>query len=176
MSRDLRSVITTEQLQRFVQERFGGVLRSGSHTPNSHACALEAYSQAVGHDWTDDPAALHMPDLRPLNDAQWSGDAARTAAMIPLVAAYSGWATWTRTRRQAVMTRVVILTIQRIVSALPGLSPEVATACRAAKTLSAAAAAAAAAAGAAAGAAEAAAAGADRVLQTACALWIEAAA
>ena len=58
--------LTYEEFRAFVAQRFGGVLLAGTHPLNHAACALEAWSQAEGKIWTDDPSVLKLPDLRPL--------------------------------------------------------------------------------------------------------------
>ena len=150
-----------------VQTQFGGVLTHGSHTPDGSACLLEAAHAALGEVWSDTPD--HWPDLRALNDGPWTSDAARTAALIPVLQAYWEWRTWSLARQQTVLARIIVLTINRLIADLPGLPNYVACACREARTLyeaEQAAEAAGRAAGWAAG---------RVVLQQACLLWIEAA-
>jgi hypothetical protein len=155
-----------------------GILRAGSHPPGVEMCALEFESQVRGREWSDAP--LTLPDLCQLNDAVWSSDAARTEAMLRVMAALWDWGEWSSVHQRAWTTRIVIQTVQQIVSALPRLSERVREECRTAVTLSRpawaawAAAEAAWAAWAAAEAAEAKTA-ADRVLLLACQIWIDAA-
>jgi hypothetical protein len=182
--------MTNTTFRDVVRDRFGGVLRHGKHEPDGQACALEAASVARGLAWCDEPTHAGLPDLRPLNDGPWSSDAARTAALVPVVEALWDWPAWTRAQRNRWAKRVVIETVRQIVAELPGLTSAVRDQCRAADTLPAAAAAGAAWAAAEAEAAGAAAAGAawaaaeaareagsaeDPVLQRACRIWIEAA-
>jgi hypothetical protein len=108
--------------------RFAGVLSPGKHEPDGVACALEAASIAKGLAWTDDPARVGLPDLRPLNDARWSSDAARTAALVPVVEALWDWASWPEARRVAWAQHVAIATVRDIVSEV--VSEPHATACR----------------------------------------------
>ena len=53
----------------FVKKRFGGKIFSGCHSPDGKACILEACSIARGLKWTDSPATIGMPDLRPYFEA-----------------------------------------------------------------------------------------------------------
>ncbi len=131
------AVLSERKLRSLLKSRFGGVLTSGAHTENGEACALEAISVARGIAWTDDPKAVGMPDLRPINDIDVP-DALRTKHLIPVLAAYSGWGEWSEERRVAVMSRVVIFTVNRLVAELPGLPVDVADKCRNADTLDAA--------------------------------------
>ena len=155
---------TTHPFTTVLRDRFGGVLTHGAHTPDGAACALEAVSVARGITWTDKPASTRMPDLRPLNDAPWPSDKARTIAMTPLVIALWDWADWTDDRRQRWAENVALHTIREILPLVLSLWPEHAAACRAATTLTAAARAADAAADA----------GATNILRMACRIWIDA--
>lgn len=187
-------MIPFEQFPATLRARFGGQLRHGSHQPDGEACLLEAAHAAVGDAWSDDPD--RWPDLRPLNDAPWSSDALRTQHLVPVLAAFWHWEEWPETRRNAVMEQIALLTVQHLIANLPSISASIRMQCRAATTraeaeaaawaawAAAGAAGAAGAAKAAAGAAEAAAraaeaaagaAEADRILITACHLWIESA-
>src|SRR6266853_4591833 len=74
--------MTVEELQRELDTRDDGILRHGSHEPGREFCALEFVSQVEGLPWTDSPSMVGMPDLRPLNDAHWSSNKARTEALL----------------------------------------------------------------------------------------------
>lgn len=181
-----------QTIESLLETRFGGVIRCGSHKEDGECCILELAAAAQGLPWTDDPEKVRCWDIRAINDAYADG-ARRTKAMLRLYAAYAGSMDWPTDRQQAVASRIAILTMNRIIAELPGLSDEVRQQCRDADTLDAAAAAAWAAeaaeaaraaawaaARAAEAAAEAAAAAAawasDDVLDKAVDLWIEAAA
>ena len=170
--------MTTEDLQAALDRLDQGVLLAGAHTEGDQFCALEFESQVRGRAWSDQPVTL--PDLRPLNDGLWPSNAARTAALLPVMAALWEWEEWTPDRRQRWGTQVVLETVRQIVSALPGVPDAVRETCRTATTLAAAreaarAAGAAAARAAGAAAAGAAWAGAEAVLARACQIWITAA-
>lgn len=96
-----------------VVERYGG-LTAGAHNDQSECCILEAVSVCDGVDWTDDPVVLDRPDVRPLNDAPWSSDEARTAGMLRLAPLIAAWPTWSEERRQAYVDRVVCRTIREV--------------------------------------------------------------
>ena len=152
--------MTVDQLQEALDELGAGVLLSGKHQAGERkVCALEFESQMRGRPWSDAPRTL--PDVRPLNDAQWSSDAARTAALLPVMAALWRWADWTLHQRQQWTTQIILETVRKIVSALPGLPKDIQEQCHSVKELPA--------------AAMAARAAADSPLQTACAIWIRAA-
>jgi hypothetical protein len=111
-----------------------GVLKQGAHQPGSRAfCALEFDAVVRGRAHSDAP--LTLPDLRPLNDALWSSDVVRTHHLLPVMAAYWEWAEWSEEKRQRVMGRVVVLTVQRVIAGLPYLSPEIVMRCQQATTL-----------------------------------------
>jgi hypothetical protein len=97
----------------FVQQRFGGKLYLGSHSPNGKACLHEALNVYQGKEWSDDTSGTL--DLRRLNDALWSSDDARTAAMVPLGSLVLAWPSWTPKRQQAFAKRVASETIRQIV-------------------------------------------------------------
>ena len=77
----------------------------------------------------------YLPDLRPLNDALWSSDEARTKALLPVMAALSDWSSWSADRQRRWADRVVIEVVKQIVSELPNLPEEVRSQCRAANDL-----------------------------------------
>jgi len=176
-------------LKALLDSRFGGVLKAGSHEQDGEACALELLSVARGVEWTDSPVSVRSFDLRRLNDIAVS-DEVRTECLLPVIAAYDGSLDWPERRQRAVVDRLVVLLVQRIVAELPRLDDRVREQCRGVKTraqtrdaaayadadaAAAAAYAAAAAADAAAAAAYAAAAAArERVFRTACQVWLDA--
>ena len=168
--------MTQETFRAFIDRRFTGVLLAGSHRADGEACVLEALSAYQGQTWSDDPTAVGCWDLRPLNDIDVAPEV-RLEWMVRLAEAYAGAPSWPVELQCAVAERLVILTVQRLVSTLPGLPQILRDACRDASTAEAAEAAAGAAAGAA-GAAAGAAEAAEKsvsVFVTACTLWIEAA-
>ncbi|MGI9306220.1 MAG: hypothetical protein ACR2P5_02840, partial [Gammaproteobacteria bacterium] len=101
----------------FVQEHFG-LLTAGAHASDGAACLLESYSQWLDVEWTDDPWTLGLWDLRPLNDAAWSSDDARTDAMIILLCAYARSSYWPVTKQLAVVQSLAIGTVKHLVSRL----------------------------------------------------------
>ena len=123
-------------LEEFVATHYPGGLSAGNHSPNpdGEACVLEAVSQWLDLDWTDDPATLRMFDLRPLNDIDVSAEV-RTPAMCRLAELYAGSLDWPVERQQAVVQRIVIGTVREIIAELPGLPEEAAAQCRSARTL-----------------------------------------
>ncbi len=90
--------MTTETMDfaTFVEQRFHGKLYSGSHDPNGKACLHEALNVYQGKQWSD--STVGTLDLRGLNDARWSSDEVRTAAMLPLGALVLAWPKWTAKR------------------------------------------------------------------------------
>lgn len=201
-NQDQDRTCTRQTLEQVIAQH-GGVLTTGCHDASADGpcCIMEARAVCLGLEWTDEPSVVGMPDIRPLNDARWSSDTARTEWMLKLADAYTNWATWSRERQQAVISRVVIGTVQHVIAELSPVPDAIRTRCRAVRTLDEAADAAAAAgagaaeadaawaawaAEAAAGAAEADAAGAaraaawaaraaaDQMLITACQVWIDA--
>lgn len=138
----MSAACTPENLAAVVA-RFGG-LSSGSHSVDSgFCCVLEAVSVCDDVPWTDSPDKLDRPDIRPLNDADWSSDALRTEQMLRLAPLLAAWPQWNEPRRLAYAGRVTFRTITD-----PGMLPaalraarleEHAVACEQAKTLEAAA-------------------------------------
>jgi hypothetical protein len=120
--------MTMTAYREILARRFGGVLSKGKHAPDGVACALEVASIARGFKWTDQPTRVGLPDLRPLNDARWSSDAARTAGLVPVVEALWDWASWPEARRVAWAQYVAIATVRDIVSEV--VSEPHASACR----------------------------------------------
>lgn len=125
--------MTVDELQQKLGELGYGVLKQGAHEPQSGACcALEFANHVRGRRWSDEPGAL--PDLRPLNDAPWSSDQARTEALLPVMAALWDWSVWSEDQRVAWSRRVAVETVCQIVADLPGLPEDVRQRCREATT------------------------------------------
>jgi hypothetical protein len=143
------SAITVRKLRSVLKKRFGGVIKKGSHEENGQCCALELLSVCREIPWTDNPGKVGSWDLRDINDIPVLDDL-RTKHLVPVIAAYADSMSWPKERQREVATKLVILTVNRIVAELPGLSDAIRNQCREAKTLAAASAAASAAAGAAA--------------------------
>ena len=135
------SMRSSDTLAAFIAAHYPRGLSPGSHEADSgYACLFEAVSAWMGEPWQHDPGKAW--DFRPLNDAAWGDNQARTTAMVAVYALYGEARTWPPARQLAVATRIVIGTVNHLISQLPGLpAPEVA-ACQAARTLSEAAAAA----------------------------------
>src|SRR6185503_12608087 len=101
-------------LDRVLAERFSGLLRNGQHEEDGLACALEAATVARKKKWSDDPESAVLPDLRPLNDATWSCDKARTDALVPAMRALWAWPKWSEKRRKALVDRVTLRLIREV--------------------------------------------------------------
>ena len=127
-----------DELMKVVDDRFGGILLTGTHSPDGKACILEACSQAVGKEWTDSPDSLRIWDIRPLNDIQIDNET-RTELLVPLAVAYMGCRDWPAKKQTRIATTIAIETVRQIISCLPGLSDGIREKCRTAKTLRAAA-------------------------------------
>ena len=126
--------MTVHELQQALDRLDDGVLLSGAHRSGDKAfCVLEFSAAVRQKPHSDDPGDL--PDLRQLNDGPWSSDQVRTAHLLPVMAAYWDWGTWTAARQLATIQRVAILTVHRLVATLPGLPDDVRAQCRAAHTL-----------------------------------------
>ena len=108
---------SAKEYQRLLQEKFGGSLVAGHHhQQDGQACALELESSYLGLPWTEDPACLEIFDVRPLNDMAVAADV-RTPAMIGVLVAYHGSLRWSQERQWAVVTRLVVFTVQRLIAA-----------------------------------------------------------
>ena len=126
--------IELTEFREVIGARFHGELGSGSHSPDGAACALEAYSQAMGLEWTDNPSILRIWDVRPINDIDVPAKL-RAERMPPLIVAYQGCMDWPAQRKNRTIMRIVIGTVNRIIADLPGLQVEIAALCRSARTL-----------------------------------------
>jgi hypothetical protein len=135
----MKQPMTVEVLQAGLIEHDKGVLKHGSHEEGSREfCALEFVSIMKGIKFCDNPSVVGMPDLRSLNDAFGTGsaaDARRTAAMLPVLAALWNWDSWGQPRQQKFAERLVIKTVNRIISQLPGLPAAVVLECKGATTI-----------------------------------------
>jgi len=166
----------TVPFEEFVKTRFGGKLYRGSHSPNGKACLHEALNVYQGKDWSDDTTGTL--DLRPLNDAPWSSDEVRTAALLPLGAIILGWPSWSQAKQQAwaktvaegVIRRILPPTLRALADRVPSAAPDLVAAALRCETEGTASAASAARSAASASAAEA-----DVPLQEFCRILIEAA-
>jgi len=129
----MKPTMTLAKLQAYLDTLDDGLLRQGMHDEGREFCALEFESQVRGREWSDE--AITLPDIRPLNDAFGKNDKARTAAILPLMVALWDWSRWSSSRRRAWITIVIIETVRRIISQLPGLSKDVRRSCTRVKTL-----------------------------------------
>lgn len=120
--------MTVAHLTALLHEHDEGILRSGSHSEGREFCALEFKHKVLGHPWSDTPDG---PDYRPLNDARWSSDAARTAGLLPVMVALWDWPEWSEARQTQWWDEVVVETVKQIIAGLPGLSEELRDRCRA---------------------------------------------
>ena len=127
------SPMTVAQLQEELNRRDDGVLKSGKHVEGHEFCALEFDSVVRERTWSDAPITL--PDIRPLNDARWVSNQARTAALLPIMVAYWTWAVWSPARRKACMSLLVIKLVRHTIAELPGLSEAIGQQCRSVSTL-----------------------------------------
>lgn len=125
---------TIEAYHQVLVERFGGVLKAGEHTANMGYCVLEFSNAYHGRSWSDSPEVARTFDYRPINDMPVS-DYLRTEWMLHVLAAYDGSLDWPLERQQTVSERIVILTTQRIIANLAGLSEGAQQQCRDVGTL-----------------------------------------
>ena len=120
--------MTTEELQEALNRFDKGLLYRGSHNPDSKEfCALEFDSIVRGRKWSDKPITL--PDIRPINDA-FTDNKVRTEFLLPVMAALWDWSFWSNEKKQRWITKVVIRTVQEIISELPKLSENIRYQCR----------------------------------------------
>jgi len=132
-----------ERLQCLLDKQFGGVLRESANAEgNGRANGMELLSVARGLPWTASPDQVRCFDLSPLNKIQVSPET-RAKYLLPVLTAYDGSLDWPIQRKQRVAERLALLTVQRVVSELPGLPQSCREICREARTLAEAAAAAA---------------------------------
>ena len=121
--------------KQILDTRFNRVIKSGSHCDASHECCiLELYSIVLNKSWTDDPNILRIFDIRRINDIDVS-DSLRTEWMLKLLCAYEGSLDWPVEKQKEVISKIVILTVNRVISKLPGLDEKTRVACISAKTL-----------------------------------------
>lgn len=122
-------MIPFSAFEKVLHDKFGKILSPYSHAPHLRmACALECAHATVGDEWSDAPGK--WPDVSFLNDADWISDDDRTEHMTRLMRAYWHWSEWTPERQAAVMERLIVLTVQRIISRYTGLPDELAYQCR----------------------------------------------
>ena len=120
--------------------KFNGVIKLGKHDnystrDGSHeCCVLELYSIVLNKSWTDDPNILRIFDIRAINDINVP-DSLRTEWMLKLLCAYEGSLDWPGKKQKEVVSKIVILTINRLISNLPGLDENIRNKCKNAKTL-----------------------------------------
>jgi hypothetical protein len=117
----------------------GGVFAKGVHCskngPPAECCILEMEALRLGIPCTDKPELVRMWDLRGINDAAWSSRDVATPHLLRLHAAYVGSMDWPQGRQRKVLERIVIFTVNRIVSRFPGLPKNVAEKCKSARTV-----------------------------------------
>jgi hypothetical protein len=118
-----------DNLGQILRTRFGGVISAGKHEPDGQACALELYAVAIGHEWTDNPQALGMPEIRGLNDA-FHDERLRTQHMLRVLTALYDYPNWSADRKRQWCERIVIETMRRIIAELPLLPDTTREQCR----------------------------------------------
>ena len=133
-----RVKLTIEDYRQVLAIYDKGVLSRGAHRFTDGAyCALECDALARYHEdgkpfdqskFSDAPG--NLPDIRLLNDGPWSSDEARTHAMLRLMAALSDWRVWPASRKRAFTDRVIIRTVNRIISGIPYLPEDLRKRCR----------------------------------------------
>ena len=129
------NVLKRQRMKEILDARFGGRLLAGTHAQDGGGvCALELMAVARGLPWTSDPEAVRSLDISPINDIMVSGEL-RTEHILPVMAAYDGSLDWPDERQKAVVRKLVIGVVQQIISALPGLDPEISRKCREADDL-----------------------------------------
>lgn len=168
--------ITLSLAQEVLDRRFSGVIKSGSHIENGECCVLELASVLYNKTWTASPDAVGCFDIRPINDIKVS-DELRTKYMLKMLIAYDGSLYWSIEKQKKVVERIIVGTVNRIVSELPYLTDDIRKQCREVVDLQGAGKAAAEAAAAAWAAAESAAwaaADVEKVFVTVCEIWLEA--
>jgi hypothetical protein len=125
--------MTVEELHAKLVELNKGALYGGAHKPGAREfCALEFDHAVRGQPHSDSPD--NLPDIRPLNDAEWSSDAVRTTHLLRVMAALWDWQAWPLATRQAWTERVTVETVRQIIATLPGLPDAERQRCRAATT------------------------------------------
>ena len=146
--------LTVAELQRTLDTLDAGVLKTGAHTDEDGAfCVLEVVNKTRRPNDACTDARFGLPDIRPLNDAPWSSDVARTGPMLAVAAALSDFPQWSAQRQQRFAEHLTIAIVRQIIADLPGLPDVMRQRCREVSTVHEAGAAARAAAWAAAGAA-----------------------
>jgi hypothetical protein len=126
--------VTQKYLRSKLEELDDGVLYAGAHSPTSKQfCALEFVNKVEDDKYNDAPT--NMPDIRRINDARWSSNEIRTKHLLPVIVAYWGWKGWDETKKKAIINKVVIYTVNRIISELPHLKENSREQCRKAKTI-----------------------------------------
>lgn len=104
------------ELEQYLSENPTATLTEGGHdSPECGACILEVCSLAMGVEWTDDPERLNLPDIRPLNDAEWSSDTLRTQHLTRVGVAVWAWRTATEGKKATFTRRLAELTIRRVI-------------------------------------------------------------
>jgi hypothetical protein len=126
--------LTMKTMTRVLNERFGGLLSFGPHLEGGEGCINEVGSAAKGLPWTDSPAILRCWDFRSINDMNVSREV-RAKYLPKVFVAYDGSMDWPLERQLAVSRKLVILTIQRLIAEIPGLSEAAREQCRQANTL-----------------------------------------
>lgn len=121
------------KLKDYIDAHYGGKLCQGAGDGETTACLLTAVNHMRGSTG-DDPQEAGIFDVRALNDA-FASDELRTKWMLKIYNAYKGCPNWPKSRKRAVVTKIAILTVNRLIAALPGLSSEIRQQCANATTL-----------------------------------------
>ena len=121
-------------LRHLLDTRFGGVLKQGAHEEDGECCVVELLAAAKGLPWTNNPYEVGCWDLRSINDILVS-DEIRTQYLLPVAEIYHDSRSWPVERQIRVVQRLAIMTVQRLISAIPGLPALIRQACQDARDL-----------------------------------------
>jgi hypothetical protein len=112
------------KLKRTIDDKFGGCLAVGSNSASDGtACILEAYSVALGEDWTDDPDSLGIWDIRYLNDIEGISSRDKVDKLVKLTKAYQGSNSWSKKRGQKIVDDILLELTRKVfypASSYPG--------------------------------------------------------
>lgn len=123
MTKTLATIIKRPQMNNCINNRLTEMLAERPLSPGKHAegddswCILEARSKCAGIGWTDDPVKNRTFDFRPVHEIPVS-DSLRTEWMPKVMSAYEGALDWPHARQIAVVSRLVIFTVNRLIAVL----------------------------------------------------------
>ncbi len=121
--------------KKILDARFNRVIEKDENEDDSYErCIQDLYNVVFNKSWIGNLNILRIFDIRRINYIDVP-DSLRTEWMLKLFCAYGGSLDWPIEKQKEVVSKIAILTVNRIISKLPGSDENIKNKCISAKTL-----------------------------------------